>query len=205
MTPRSYQPVERQKTVDAGRERIITAATELLQSDDAEPFSIDAVARRAGVARMTVYNQFESKAGLLEAMFDALTTRGPFGQMGEIFGERDPVVALDRFVALFGRFWTAHRRAHRRLKAAAIHDPELAAGIQARNERRRQGITELVKRIEKVASSPLPPTEIVNVLFVLLSFDAFDALAGDDRTPEAMTPVVQTMVHALLGIGSDDR
>src|SRR3981189_3246575 len=115
MTRRPYRPVQRQQAVDEGRERILVAARELLEAEDAEPFSIDAVARRAGVARMTVYNQFASKAGLLEAIFDHLAARGEFDRMAEVFQQRDPLAALDAFVALFGRFWTAKRHAHRRL------------------------------------------------------------------------------------------
>jgi len=110
MKRRTYTPIERQKSADAGRERILSAARELLQVDDAEGFSIDAVAGRAGVSRMTVYNQFGSKAGLLEALFDSLAASGPFDEMTAIFGDNDPIGALDKFVTLFGRFWT-HSRA----------------------------------------------------------------------------------------------
>src|SRR5947208_1944318 len=106
MKRRLYTSVERQRSVDAGRERILSAARELLEADDVEGFSIDAVARRARVARMTVYNHFESKAKLLEALFDSLAARGPLGRMADIFLQPDPLVALDEYVALFGRFWT---------------------------------------------------------------------------------------------------
>src|SRR6478672_12294767 len=122
---RSYNPGERMRSVEAGRERILAAARDLLEDDDAEGFSIDAVARRAGVARMTVYNQFESKAGLLEALFDSLAARGPLGEIAEVFKGKDPLVALDEYVAIFGRFWTLHRGTHSRLRAAAAHDEEL--------------------------------------------------------------------------------
>ena len=187
--------------MDAGRERIIVAACELLDAeDDAEAFSIDAVARRAGVARMTIYNQFESKAGLLEALFDSLAERGAIGQMAEVFREPDPVVALDRFVALFGRFWTTNRRAHRRLGAAAALDPELAAGLRSRNERRRYGVTELVRRLGKARSTPFDHDEVVNLLCVLLSFDNFDALAGKSRTPEGVTPMMQKLARLVVGV-----
>jgi AcrR family transcriptional regulator len=199
MTRRPYQPVQRQQAVDEGRERILVAARELLETEDAEPFSIDAVARRAGVARMTVYNQFASKAGLLEATFDHLAARGEFARMPEVFQQKDPLAALDAFVALFGRFWTAKRHAHRRLRTAAMRDPELAAAIDSRNERRRQGLTELVRRLGKTASSPLPEGEVVNVLFVLLSFNTFDALAGAARTPEEVTPILQRMARMVVG------
>jgi AcrR family transcriptional regulator len=197
---RSYTSVERQRTVEAGRERIIAAARELLEDEDGEGFSIDAVARRAGVARMTVYNQFESKAGLLEALFDALALQGPLGGMVEIFKIADPVAAFDDYVALFGRFWTVNRRTHRRLRAAAMHDAELAAAIASRNERRRKGVAELIRRLGDRARPVIPADEAVNVIYVLLSFDTFDALAGPSRTPEEAVPTVRQLVRAVLGL-----
>lgn len=186
--------------VEAGRDRIVTAACELLDDDDAEGFSIDAVARRAGVARMTVYNQFESKAGLLEAMFDVLAQRGPLAGMAEIFNEPDPVIALDAYVALFGRFWTLSRRTHRRLRAAALHDDELLAAMERRNDRRRRGVTELVRRLADRMQPTIARDELVNVIFVLLSFDTFDALAGDSRTPEQIAPVVGRLIRSVVGV-----
>jgi AcrR family transcriptional regulator len=194
--------VQRQKTVDAGRDRIVAAARELLEADDAEAFSIEAVARRAKVARMTVYNQFESKAGLLEALFDSLAADG-FGRVSDVFAEQDPVAALDAFIGVFGRFWSSNRRAQSRLSTAARSDPELAAAIMARNERRRQGLAELVKRLGARAHPVVPKTEVVNVLFVLLGFDTFHALAGPERAPNDIVPLMRKLVHGVLGLESD--
>ena len=202
MKSRSYSSVERQRTVEAGRERIVAAARELLEDEDGEGFSIDAVARRAGVARMTVYNQFESKAGLLEALFDALALQGPLGGMGEIFKIADPIAAFDDYVALFGRFWTINRRTHGRLRAAAMHDTELAAAIASRNERRRNGVAELIRRLGDRARPVIPSDEAVNVIYVLLSFDTFDALAGPSRTPEEVVPTIRQLVRAVLGLST---
>jgi AcrR family transcriptional regulator len=202
---RSYTPGERQRAVEAGRERIVAAARELLEDEDAEGFSIDAVARRAGVARMTIYNQFESKAGLLEALFDALAASGPFRQMADIFAERDPLVALDEYVAIFGKFWTLNRRAHDRLRAAALHDADLAAALEARNERRRTGVAELVRRLGDRARPVVPRSDVVNVIHVLLSFDTFNAIAGVDRTPEDAIPTMRRLVRAALGIPRENR
>ena len=205
MTPRPYTPVERQKAVDEGRERILAAGRELLKSDGVEAFSIDAVARRAGVSRMTVYNQFESKPKLLEALFDSLAIRGPLVRMGAVFAEADPIVALDKFIELFGSFWTYSRLAHSRLKAAAIADPDLADVIRGRNERRRGALAQLVKRLAGHASPIVPKEELVNTLFVLLSFDTFDAIAGPTRTPNDVVPIVRRMAYAVLGIDVPKR
>jgi AcrR family transcriptional regulator len=197
---RAYTPVERQRSVEEGRARIVAAARELLEADDDEGFSIDAVARHAGVARMTVYNQFESKAGLLEALFDSLALNGPLAQIPEIFSQSDPLAAFDDYVAIFGRFWTINRRAHRRLRAAAVHDAELATAMANRNERRRRGVAELVRRLGDRATPIVPDVEVVTVLYVMLGFETFDAFAGDRRTPDDVVPVVRRLVRGVLGI-----
>ena len=200
MKRRSYTSIERQRTVEAGRERIVDAARELLEDDEAEGFSIDAVARRADVARMTVYNQFESKAGLLEALFDSLALRGPLASMADVFKIPDPLAALDEYVALFGRFWTLSRRTHRRLRAAAMHDEELAAAIASRNERRRKGVAEIIRRLGDDVRPVVSREEAANVVYVLLSFDTFDAIAGPTRTPADIVPTVRQLVRAVLGL-----
>ena len=183
-------------------ERVLQAARELLDDGDSEPFSLDAVARRAGVARMTVYNRFGSKAGLLEALFDSIAKTGEFARMADVFRETDPIATLDAFVALFGRFWTAKRGAHRKLSAAAAIDPELNAAIAARNERRRQAIRELVRRLAGHRHAAIGDEELVQALYVLLSFDTFDALAGPERSPIDVMPLVQEMARRIVGVAS---
>jgi len=148
---------------------------------------------------MTVYNQFESKAGLLEDLFDSIAERGAFGKMAEVFAIEDPDAALDEFVGLFGKFWTTSRRAHRKLRAAGLLDEELEAAMVARNERRRRGVTELVRRIAKQRKLQLSKDDAINALFVLMSFDTFDALAGPSRTPESVIPVVRRLVRLVTG------
>ena len=76
--------------MDAGRDRILAAALDVLQRGDFAAFSLEAVAKRAGITRMTVYNQFGSKGGLFEELFDQLVTRGAFTDMQAIFTEKDP-------------------------------------------------------------------------------------------------------------------
>src|SRR2546430_11163673 len=77
MSPRPYRLGRRQPAAQRTRARVLRAARELLTARaGAEPFSVDAVARRAGVARMTVYHQFGSRRGLLEALFDSFAVGG---------------------------------------------------------------------------------------------------------------------------------
>src|SRR5215217_1393081 len=83
MSPRPYRLGERESAIQQTRDRIIEAARALLTTHDAfTSFSIEAVARQADVARMTVYYQFGSKVGLLEALCDTLAANGGIRQLG---------------------------------------------------------------------------------------------------------------------------
>jgi AcrR family transcriptional regulator len=82
-------------------------------------FSIDAVARQADVARMTVYHQFDSKIGLLEALCDSLAIYGRMEQLAASFRQPEPLDALDEYISVFGRFWQSDRRVLRRLRGLA--------------------------------------------------------------------------------------
>src|SRR5260370_26375468 len=82
-------------------------------------FSIDAVARQADVARMTVYHQFGSKSRLLEALCDSLAASGGMEQVASAFRQPEPLDALDQYIQIFGRFWNVDRLVMGRLRATA--------------------------------------------------------------------------------------
>src|SRR5207302_9787300 len=118
--PRHYRLGQRQTSLEQTRARIIAAARELLALPGGLPgFTIDAVAAQAGVARMTLYNQFGSKRGLLEALFDALAARGLVGRLRAAFACPEPRQALDELVAAFARFWDSDRIVIRRIRGLA--------------------------------------------------------------------------------------
>ncbi|MDQ3949940.1 MAG: TetR/AcrR family transcriptional regulator [Gemmatimonadota bacterium] len=204
MSPRPYRLGRRQEAADETRARIITAARELLSaSGRVSGFTIDGVAEQAGVARMTVYHKFGSKQGLLEALFDVLAATGGMSQMPAVFQRKDPLEAIDAYVATLARFWTAHRLVHRRVHGLAAIDPELEPAWRTRQGWRREGLTVLVRRLAKQFGRPRGAAiaEAVDVLFTLTSFPAFDVLAGEARTPEDVAPIVQRLARSALGVG----
>src|SRR5437588_12909697 len=125
MSPRPYRLGQRQIATEQTRARILNAARELLLTSDAfSGFSIDAVARQADVARMTVYHQFGSKIGLLEALSDSLAAHGGMEQLANAFRHKDPLEALEKFITVFSRFWQSDRLVTRRLRALSTLDPD---------------------------------------------------------------------------------
>lgn len=206
MTPRPYRLGRRQATVDATRARILRAARALLLSRHLPTeFSIDQVARRAGVTRATVYHHFGSRRGVFEAVFDDLAARGGIYELENVFQEPDPERALAQFVATFGRFWSASRLVHRRLRARGAWDAGLERALAARQERRRMALKVLVGRVQ--ARHGRPPAEAleetIDVLFTLTSFETFDALAGPAKTPADVAPVVLRLARGVLGLEGD--
>ena len=203
MSPRPYRLGQRQATTEQTRARIITAARELLMASDGfSGFSIDAVARQADVARMTIYHQFGSKIGLLEALSDSLAASGGMEQLANAFRRPEPLDALDEYITVFSRFWDSDRLVTRRLRALAALDPDFEQVVRARDERRRQGLRVIVQRLVEKYGRPAPEAvdETVNVLYTLIGFECFDTLAGSTRSIEEVAPVVRQLAHAALGL-----
>jgi AcrR family transcriptional regulator len=195
MSPRPYSLGKRRETIDQSRQQVLDAARSLLAAPDGSAFTVDAVARRADVARATVYYQFGSKAGLLEAVCDHLADLGGLAGLAGAFTEPDPHRGLWRFVGCFGRFWAADRAATRRLRAVAALDPDVGAVIAARDQRRHDGLAVLVGRLP---DPPSDPGRVVRTLAALTSFEMFDALAGPDQDLATVVPDVLRLADAAL-------
>ena len=199
MTPRPYPKQDRKHVVDAGRDKILAAAAEVLNLDDLGAFSLDAVARRAGVTRMTVYNHFGSKGVLLGEVFDLLVERDAFSGMPTVFEAKDLGGALDALVGMLGRFYDDNRQLMLKMVGVAGLDPDLDKVLLEKNLRRRRGIEAILAQFGAPKSPAVDRSELVNTLDVLLSFHTFNSLAGPDRTPLEVVPHVRRMIRGILG------
>lgn len=201
MSPRPYQLGQRKAASDQTRARILAAARALLMAPDGySRFSIETVARQADVARMTVYHQFGSKSGLLEALCDSLAMSGGMEQLASAFQQPEPLAALNRYIEVFGHFWEVDRLVMRRLRALAALDPDFEQVIRARDEWRRTGVRTLLQRLLSFNGTGKAFDEIVDILFTLTSFETFDALAGTSHNLEEVAPVVQRLAGSAIGI-----
>lgn len=201
--PRPYRLGQRQGSAEKTRARIITAARELLLAEDgARGFSMEAVARQADVARMTVYYQFGSKGGLLDAIADDLAARGGMQGMAAVYQEEEPLAALDLLIAIFARFWASDRLIMRRVRALATLDPEMEQAILGRDEWRRNHCRAILGRLSERYGRPAAGTidDMVDLLTTLLSFETFDMLAGTRRSIEEVTPQVRQSALDILGL-----
>jgi AcrR family transcriptional regulator len=187
-----YSSEARTAAADATRTRIVEASRRLLADrEDLSAFSLEAVAREAGVTRLTVYNQFESRQGLLEAVFDDIARRGGLFDLPAVMADPDVMVALRRFVSVFCRFWGSHDRLHAKLYAITKLDDDIAASLKQRTERRRAALAVLVARLPRVRE----PTDLIDVLFAFTGFQFFDALSVRKRSAAAVEALIWQLIE----------
>jgi AcrR family transcriptional regulator len=197
MSTRPYVSSVRTAAAAAKRDRVIEAAAGLLRADTSiASFSLDAVAKAAGVTRLTVYHQFGSRRGLLEAVFDDIARRGGLNEIADAMGMPDPRAALDRLVDIFCAFWNRDP-AVGRLHEAMATDPEFAQALLERNEHRRKALNVLVRRISAKTASPRARQDAVDLIFALTSFGMF-AMLSQDRSVDEVCALLKSACRSAL-------
>lgn len=200
MSPRAYEMKQRQAATDKTRERILSAARKLLLAKNFSEFTMDSVARAADVSRLTVYYQFQSKAGLLEALYNYIARRGRMDRLAEIFRQGDAIRMIHDFIVQFASFWASDRDVIRRLHGVGAIDPEVGEGLRKRNDRRRKGLSVIVERYQQWYPLPLQQiARVIDTLHMLTSFETFDDLAREGRTFEEVVAIIRSQAHHAMG------
>ncbi len=204
VSPRTYKLTRRKVSADQNRLRILQAAKDLLLAPDFREFSMETVAKAAGVTRLTIYYQFNSRAGLLEALYDFLARSANLGErIGEVF--RTGNVAQQQihlFIDVFMNFWASNRMVIRRLHGLGAIDNEVGQGLRARNERRRNGLRVLVddhvRMNYRYVESQI--SVMLDILHMITSFETFDALSVGDRSLDDVRKILIRMADQALGM-----
>jgi len=154
------------------------------------------VARRAGVQRLTVYNQFGSRRALLEAVFDDIALRGGLQRLEQVMAEPDPHIGLALLVPVFCEFYAGGQPVMAQLLGAGASDPELKQSLRERNERRRHLLRVLVERM--VAQGDLAAdaaaVDLVDVLWALTGAPFLMELTANGRSPQDACALIQAAV-----------
>ncbi len=204
MSTRRYESSVRTAAAIAKRDRVIEAAARSLREDASiASFSLDAVAKAAGVTRLTVYHQFGSRRGLLEAVFDEIARKGGLTRIADAMAIADPCTGLDRLVEIFCSFWNRDP-AVGRLHEAMATDPEFAQALIGRNERRRATIDILIGRIAAKAAPPRARQDAVDMIFALTSFAMF-AMLSQDRSVDDVCALVKSACRSAIDPLLPDR
>jgi AcrR family transcriptional regulator len=182
--------VRRAESAAATRRAIVEAARELLATRDWRHFTLEAVGARAGVTRVTVYNQVGSKYGLLDAVLSELATRGGMDSLLTASKGLSPVESFRFAVDRTCRFWHAERAVLRPLFGLAALDTQIAAELDRREGYRSDQFARLTGRA--------PQDDAVRGIVAVTSFPAYDRLGALADDPDRAATVVLRMARALL-------
>jgi AcrR family transcriptional regulator len=197
---RRYRLGRRRAQADKTRAKLVAAARRILMGRDGlAAFGLEGVAKRAGVTRLTVYNQFGSKTGLLEAVCDDIAQRGRLAErLGAAFQSPDAHACLDAVIEAFLEFWKADRTACRRLRSMAILDPTFK-GATMRDERRAIALRAALLRVAGPRGCAVTDVdECTRIIAMLTSFETFDALGAPGVDPVRITSVVRKLARAAV-------
>lgn len=195
--PRPYTSATRRAEAERTRERIVAAARKILRSrHGTAELTIDAVAAGSNVARMTVYNAFKSKSGLLEAILDDISARG----LPEIFPPtRSATGAFDSYLAAFAHFWESERLTLRRLRALAVLDRDVRAAVGKREKRRWNSTLELARQFADERGKPLR-RESIDQFHIVASFESYDRLRIMGRGATEAAGEIRVLCQSILGL-----
>jgi AcrR family transcriptional regulator len=195
--PRPYRLGKRQEAQELSRERILDGAREALLDREASTFTMEAVARRAGVSRQTVYNLYGNKGALLLALLARSARGSAVADLPRAFQHPDPLEGLLELIRIFARFWVDGAELTRRIRGLAALDSELGEAMRTLQERRLGGIRGLVARIQAAYDRPVA-SEAAPTLFMLTGFECYDTLRQNGVAEEDIPDLLIRLARAAL-------
>jgi AcrR family transcriptional regulator len=200
---RSYRIGKRGELAERSRKRVVEATRQLLCKQGYHGFSVETVADAAGVSRATVYNQFESKRGILESVFDDIGRRIEYHRVHDALAAPDPRQATRQLLAASCLAWARDQQVIGRVVGLVAADPDLAALVQKHELGRQAPIHLLVERLRRRSAlrRDVSAAEASSVLSVLTSFTTYEQLANTGLDPGALLAVLERLASAVVAFG----
>lgn len=201
MGQRPYRLGRRAETAERTRQQILDAAYELIAEAGFHPVSLDAVAERSGVTRVTVYRHFGSKRGLFEAVALARVGEARLEGLDRARAQPDPIQALRDFLGETCRLMNEIGDTIRTSIEVARDEPEVAHLLDVTYYgRRKRSAQQLAKRLddENVLAAGWSRQRAVDALMVLTSLEAFDTLIRQGRSLRRAADTLFDMASVFL-------
>jgi AcrR family transcriptional regulator len=199
---RKYEQRLRADTSEATRQRILDALEQRLREAPTEPVSLDEIARRAAVARTTIYLVFGSRAGLFDALATELWARAGLANLTEAVAHPDAREHLRGGFRAGVEIYAALRDVAVALFSMSALDPESVGGAITRLEERRWGgMQYLAQRLgeQDLLRDDVTVDEAADVLWMLASFGSFDALyTGRGMSADEVARVLSATAERTL-------
>jgi AcrR family transcriptional regulator len=195
MPARAYTARRRPERTQRTRERIVGAVHDLLAEGTFHESTVEQVAERAGVSRATLYQHFNSRLELVDAICDTLALNPALLAIRESIGLPDVEDALDETLANCVTFWSSEDAVHSQLYGVVAVDPAAQAFVDRQSEDRRGEIARLARRLKRKG---LSERSAFSTLMLLTSYGTFRELRSAGLGDRELTRKLQETGRALL-------
>ena len=199
--PAVGRPSRRAAGVERTRGAIVAAGRACLIGDGYHRLSLETVAGRADVTRVTIYRQFGSRLGLLEAIAEDLAARSEIvPAMRRVAAIGDAVGAFRALVRELCRFWASDPDLLRRLVSLDAVDPDARDLIRRREEWTYQQIAAVVARlaVEDRVLDPFDSPTATAIVSAVTGFQSCDEIASRTGTP--LAKLGSLLIAGLRGV-----
>ncbi len=198
---RTYTLRKRAKRTEETRLRIILAARSLIDDMGYPNVSLDEIAVKAEVSRQTIYVQFGSKLGVLEAMIDYVDQVGLKDLLAVLDAATDPVEALHSLIRLDLQYVHENMKLFRTFRAQAVSDSDFRTVLADRMQNRKNGIRGLMEWLHREGklTENWSVNEATDWVFSVESFHVYDDLVNNcGWTLEHMNRRMLEMIDTML-------
>jgi AcrR family transcriptional regulator len=195
MSPRRYTSTRGSAAAALTSERVLVAAADLVAEHAFHTATMDDLARRARVARATVFSRFGSKLGVLEALSLRCAGGPEMRAIREAQAIADPVAALDGLLRAGCDLWEKEGYIMVQLKAIVVLEPDASAIIDAQHDDQRRGMEALARGLHQAGRlrEGWSVARAAAALHALTSVETFMLLRRDHGLPLAKAK--QTIVE----------
>ena len=188
----------RRELVKATRARIVEAAGRLTAERGPNGFSMDVLAKEAGVARATVYEHFRSKRAVLDELASSISRTIVLDDQRT--GMSDPLLAVRGMLGDVCRHWAEHEERMQGLRTlnALTGTEHEADGVDDKQLRR---LVDSLSAHDKLRAH-WSVDEAVDALAALTSYSTYERLRRAQRSPEQVEAVLAKLVVAIVTPGA---
>jgi AcrR family transcriptional regulator len=199
---RPYKLGRREESARRTREGILRAADGLLEKEGVASLTMEGVARTAGVSRISVYDHFGDRSGLIEALTWRMFLKHDVDRVRRARLQKDVRRSLVDFVRENTKYLCSFGPKAIGLLRAAMDDPDAASVVRLIYvDSRRASIQELVDRLEEAGelSKEWSGERAVDALMVITSLESLDGLiTHEDRDASMAARVLSGLAKGLL-------
>jgi AcrR family transcriptional regulator len=184
----------RRELVKATRARIVEAAGRLTAERGPNGFSMDVLAKEAGVARATVYEHFRSKRAVLDELAASMAASITIDENRP--GPSDPLLALRDMLGDVCRHWSEQEDRMRGLRTLTALTGATTPGDGVDDKQLRKLVEALAASGQMRAHWSID--EAVDALGALTAYSTYERLRHEDRSAEQVEAVLAKLVVSIV-------